>query len=677
MTFSEHITPQHLALKALIYIRQSTQHQVMSNQESLQLQLALKQRALQLGWASANLEIVDADLGLTGTSAEQRKGFQYLLAQVALGVVGIIFSYDVTRLSRNCSDWYPLLDICSYKRTLIGDREGIYDPRTPNGRLILGLKGQFAEIELNTIRARMQEGLLNKAKRGDLIIRVPTGYVLSREGVVTKDPNLEVQNCIRSVFDLFFKLRSASKVLKFFYENNIKIPRFANKELIWKNPNIAAIHSILKNPTYAGANVYGKTQATIKDFKEKKKEQKRLPMEEWKHVVKDKFPSYITWEQFEEIQKILKDNYAEYDRNQTRGIPRSGQALLHGIMYCSVCGHKMVVRYKKETRYVCNALSQRHGGPSCQYLNADYIDAQVVEAFFQALAPAELNTYDKIVENQWHQASTINKMKEQQLERLRYQVKLAERQFNQVDPDNRLVASELERRWEIALKELKNAEMECQEEATKKNYFVKLPDELRELFLNIGAKLPEVWKDLSHDKKKSFLRCLIDKVAASRKESHSVEVRIVWQGGDTTTKEIVVPVKSIKQLPFATELEEKIVTLSRAGKKDKEIARQLTKDGYYSANRNILLPTTVQTIRLQQGVLRRKSSPRSPVVEGFLTIAQLAEKLNVTTHWIYDKILNGKIKTSKHHSRGTKGLYVFPDTEETVKMCLVLKNEKS
>jgi DNA invertase Pin-like site-specific DNA recombinase len=203
MSFSEHITPQHLTLKALIYIRQSTPSQVMNNQESRQLQQALRQRAREFGWAEDLIEIVDTDLGLTGSHAEHRQGFQYLLSEVARGAVGIIFSYDVTRLSRNCSDWYPLLDICSYKKTLIGDRESIYDPRTPNGRLILGLKGQFAEIELNTIRARMNEGLLNKAKRGDLILQLPTGLICPHKDVVVKDPNLAVQNCIQRKFRCF------------------------------------------------------------------------------------------------------------------------------------------------------------------------------------------------------------------------------------------------------------------------------------------------------------------------------------------------------------------------------------------------------------------------------------------------------------------------------------------
>lgn len=671
MNFSEHISTQHLSLKALIYIRQSTQHQVMNNQESRQLQHALKQRAIQFGWPPENIEIIDADLGITGTNVEQRHGFQYLLTQIALGTVGIVFSYDVTRLSRNCSDWYPLLDICSYKKTLIGDREGIYDPRTPNGRLILGLKGQFAEIELNTIRSRMNEGLLNKAKRGELIKQTPTGFI-DQAGIVLKDPNLEVQNCIQCIFDTFIKVKSASKTLKFFIENDLNIPRYVNKELKWKKPSVAAILSTLKNPAYAGAYVYGKTQTSIVDFNSKKKQQKKLPMNQWKYLVKDKFPKYITWEIFENIQNILKDNYSEYDRNQTRGIPRPGKALLHGIMYCGICGHKLCVQYKNGTRYLCNHLRQQYGTPVCQYLIADPIDDYVVEIFFQALSPIELNAYEKIVEDQWHQASTVNKMKEQQLERLRYQMRLAERQYNQVDPDNRLVALELERRWEAALKEFKEAEMANNDKINEhKNVLVKLPNELKEAFCNIGEKLPGLWNELSHDKKKSFLRCLIEKVVAHRKEPHCVEVRIVWQGGATTTKEVLVPVKCFKDLPFAEEFKKRVLELATAGKKDGEIADRLTKEGYRSTTSQKVLPSTVQAIRLKHGVMQKRSQSHPLRVNGFITVTQMARKINMSTHWIYDRIHNGKINALKD----SKGRYLFPDTEKTLQFFIELKNQ--
>jgi DNA invertase Pin-like site-specific DNA recombinase len=668
MNFSEHITTRHLSLKAAIYIRQSTPGQVKNNQESRQLQLALKDRAIQFGWPSESIEILDADLGITGTNTVDREGIQYLMAQVARGEVGVIFCYEVSRLMRNCTDWFPLLDICSYKRTLIGDKDGLYDPRTPNGRLILGFKGQLAEIELNTIRGRMYEGLMNKAKRGDLIRQLPTGFVCLHRGVISKDPNVEIQHCIKNIFDMFLKLKSAAKVLKFFNGNHLKIPRYKNKELNWKKPTVAAILSILKNPAYAGASVYGKTETFSDDIKSEKKKVKKIPMEQWKYVVKDKFPPYITWETFETIQNMLKDNHAEYNRNKTRGVPRPGKALLHGIMYCGCCSHKMVVQYKNGTQYICNAIRQQHGTPVCQYIPADPVDGYVVEAFFQALSPIEINAYEKIVEEQWYQVSAVNKMREQQIERLRYQVKLAERQFNQVDPDNRLVALELERRWENALKELKEAQSDQEFDLSKhESKLSKLPSDLKNAFTNLGKELPNVWKNISQEHKKSFLRCLIDKVVVHRKERNCLQVRIVWVGGETTTTEVLIPIKRFADLAFAKELEEKIVELAKLGQNDQAIAEFLTKEGYRSAATPQLLASTVQTIRLKHGILRRKSPLKTRQKPGFITVPQLAKRLGVVPHLIYHKIKNGSIVAEKDPKTG---LYLIPDNPETEKIFL-------
>ena len=264
MNTSELVTAQHLTREAIVYIRQSTPHQAISNQESLELQYALKQRALDLGWGAGSIRVIDADLGLTGASAEKREGFKEILTKVALGQIGIILSYDVTRLSRNCSDWYPLLDICGYRQCLIADRDGVYDAGTTNGRLLLGLKGQLAEMELSTIKARLNAGLLNKAQRGDLAVQLPTGLIRTH-GCVYKDPNLEVQGRISLVFEIFLAKKTAAKVLRYFNENKLTIPRYNSfGELYWKEPTIASITFILKTPAYAGAFTYGRTRTTRK-----------------------------------------------------------------------------------------------------------------------------------------------------------------------------------------------------------------------------------------------------------------------------------------------------------------------------------------------------------------------------------------------------------------------------
>ena len=280
---SDLVTPPHLQRKAIIYIRQSTPHQQISNQESLRLQYALHHRAEQLGWHPDEIEIIDADLGLTGASAQHRSGFQELVAKVTLGQVGLILSCEVTRLSRNCSDWYPLLDVCGYRGCLIADNDGLYDPGSANGRLLLGLKGQLSELELHTIRARMTAGLLNKAARGALALQLPVGLVRDATDTVHQDPHREVQERLALVFATFLRVKSASKVLDFFKAHDLPLPRRDRfGDFIWKSPTVAAILQILKNPAYAGAFVYGRTRSVRSDPTAPRAKQVHLPMGQWK-----------------------------------------------------------------------------------------------------------------------------------------------------------------------------------------------------------------------------------------------------------------------------------------------------------------------------------------------------------------------------------------------------------
>jgi DNA invertase Pin-like site-specific DNA recombinase len=435
MSISELVTTQHLTRQAIIYIRQSTPHQVLTNQESLRLQYALKQRALSLGWRDDQIEIIDADLGLTGAAAQHREGFKELLAKVTLERAGIIFSSEVTRLSRNCSDWYPLLDICAFKGCLIADRDGIYDPATPNGRLLLGLKGTLSEMELHTIRARMHAGLINKAERGELALPLPIGLARDELGQVRKHPSREVQDRIALVFDTFLQRRAASKVLQYFNQQQLLLPvRDRSRELAWKPPTVSAILSILKNPAYAGAFVYGRNTYKPRTATGRQTIVKRLPMEKWKIRVNDKYPSYISWETFEKIQAMLRDNHAEYNRNRTRGVPRSGQALLHGLLYCGECAHKMVVQYARSTYYICDHLRRQSRAPVCQCIPGDPVDQAVLKAFFQALSPVELDVYAQAMAAHRQNRDQARQARGQQIERLRYQATLAQRQFNRVDP---------------------------------------------------------------------------------------------------------------------------------------------------------------------------------------------------------------------------------------------------
>jgi DNA invertase Pin-like site-specific DNA recombinase/predicted DNA-binding transcriptional regulator AlpA len=671
---SELIQPTHLARKAIIYIRQSSPHQVLSNQESLRLQYALQQRALDLGWQKKQIEIIDADLGITGSSAQPREGYKEIVSQVSLGQVGIILSYEVQRLSRNCSDWYPLLDICAYKSCLIADSDGIYDPASANGRLLLGLKGQLSELELHTIRMRMTAGLLNKAERGELALALPVGLIRDELGQVLKDPNQEIQARLELVFTTFFQAKSASKVLQYFNHHHLSLPRRDRfGDLYWKKPTVAAILEILKNPAYAGAFVYGRTRTTR--HPSGKTSTVRLPIDQWRIRINDKYPAYVSWERFEKIQAMLKDNYAEYDRNQSRGVPRPGSALLQGLGYCGECGHKLVVQYKGGTRYLCNYLRQQHGVPVCQHLPGDAIDACVVEAFFQALSPVELNVYTQSIAAQAKDQETIDRAHRQQLERLRYEAALAQRQFNHVDPDNRLVAAELEKRWETALRALKQAEdAQTQHQPTQRPQPALSP-ELKAAFSAIGQQLPQVWDQdvLTHQQKKALLRCLIDKVVAHRTVRDRVQVRIVWKGGDTTTIDLPIPVGSLAELSTdLVEMETLILTLNRQGKTDAEIAEHLTTLGHRSPMKpDCVLPSTVRTIRLKHGqfLVRSQSHPRS--IPGYLTMPQLAKTLDVSPHWLYDRINNGRIQIPKDTQTG---LYLFPDTPETIEQFQKLKS---
>lgn len=673
MTASALITPSHLARKAIIYIRQSTPQQVITNQESLQLQYALRQRALELGWPSTAIEIIDTDLGLTATTALHREGFKALVAQVTQGQVGIILSYEVTRLSRNCSDWYPLLDLCGYTNCLIADRDGVYDPGSPNGRLLLGLKGQLSEMELHTIRARMTAGLLNKAQRGDLSLPLPVGLVRDASGKVRKDPNLEVQARLELVFSSFLRLKSACKTLRFFNEQDLLIPRRDRfGDPVWKKPRVAAILAILKNPAYAGAFVYGRTR-TLRDPISGKVTQKRLPMEQWRICVKDKYPAYISWETFEQIQAMLQDNYAEYDRNKSRGIPRPGAALLQGFVYCGECGHKMVVEYKRSPRYICNYLRQQYGVSICQNIPANTIDAQVIEAFFQALSPIELDAYAQALAVRQELATQIDHARQQQLKRLRYEAQLAQRRFKQVDPDNRLVAAELERQWEAALVALKQAIVADTQAHPQPTPPAVLPEELKIAFAALGQRLPEMWQQLARQHQKAFLRCLIDKVIIHRTTRDCVQTRIVWHGGETTTFHIPITVGAFADLSTADEMEQLIVELSTQGQSDEEIAQRLTSLGHRSPKHAHVLPSTVKTIRLKHRIFRKPHLSLPRRVAGCLTIPQIALRLDITTYWVYHQIRRERIQVTKDPDTG---MYLFPDEPETLEMFQALKDGK-
>jgi DNA invertase Pin-like site-specific DNA recombinase len=666
MNTSEVVQPTHVQRQAVIYVRQSTQHQALNNQESLRMQYALSTRAVELGWKSDDVRVVDSDVGRTASNAKGRRGFQELVADVTLGKVGMILAYDATRLARNCADWYQLLDLCGYRGCLIADRDGVYDPGSVNGRLLLGLKGQISELELHTIRIRLNAGVLNKAQRGELARTLPAGLVRDPSGQVFKDPNLEVQNRITLLFETFLKQRSSDKVLRFFIGHDLPIPRKGHDgDIYWRVATKSAIIAILKQPAYAGAYVYGRTRYVFDPDTGKKSLPKHLPREEWKVCIQDKFPAYISWETYEQIQAMLSDNRAKYGWKKSRGAPRSGGALLQGIVYCGECGHKMTIQYKAATKYRCEFLRREFGGPVCQFIPAYRVDDHVVQLFLKAFSAAELDLHNKVVEDARRQRDDIFRSHQQQLDRLRYQARLAERQFNQSDPDNRLVTAELERRWEQALRDLKSAEDAFERQHRQ---FPSLPvfdAASRQLLENVGRNLPEMWTNgrLSQQQKKALLRSLIDKVAIHRSARDTVHCRVVWKGGEVTTVDIPIPVGSWPELSQAKELESRILQLAAAGCGDEEIARHLTQEGYRSPMRDIVLPSTVATVRLRHRTIVAHRQSHRFRIPGYLTVPQIAAKLCIPPDWIRYQIHKGIIQVTKEPQTR---FYLFPDQAKTL-----------
>lgn len=673
---SELVRPTHLARKAVVYVRQSTPHQVVSNQESLRLQYALRERARELGWHEADIDVIDADLGLSGASASARGGFKELVGRVGLSEVGLILSIDVTRLARNCSDWYPLLDICGLRGCLIADREGVYDPGSANGRLLLGLKGTISELELHTIRSRLTAGLLAKAERGELEVSLPIGLVRDPSGVVVKDPDMAVQDRLMLVFDMFMQFRTAAKVMRVLNDRGLDLPRRdRHGDLRWTGATVSSVLSVLKNPAYAGAFVYGRTRIREAAREGAQKLKAPRPMGEWRIVVKDRYPAYIDWPTYEKIRAVIRDNRAEYMRIKTRGAPRDGDLLLHGIVWCGRCGHKMFVRYKGGGEYVCNHLHTNEGLPTCQHVRATCVDEAVAAAFLTALAPAELDALSKARRAQVQVDTALRTSAEREVERKRYAAALAERQFNRVDPDNRLVAAELERRWEAALIELRDAEEAVSRQASPGPVVAQLGigKALYGKVVSLAGRLPQIWIDpaTSDVHRKALLRCLIDKVVLDRGNHDITVVRIVWRGGAVTSLDVKMRVNSVAKLTRGAEMRDRAIALSRDGMYDDEIAAVLTREGHRSPTcRDKVLPITVQRIRRAAEIEVGQRNVRWHHEVGCLSAPELAAKLRIPVNWLYVQIRKKRLLVD----RQPNGAYVFNDVAGVLEGVKNLRN---
>jgi DNA invertase Pin-like site-specific DNA recombinase len=466
------VTREHLGRKAVVYIRQSSPDQIRNNRESGRRQYGLVDRAAALGWNARSVKTVDEDQGRSGRSAVHRQGFTKLLTDVSTGQVGMVLALEASRLARSSADWHRLVEICVITQTLLADDGGVYDPRDPNDRLLLGLKGTISEAELFTLRCRLHEGRWNKAHRGELTRSLPVGYIYDDHARGIKHPDRQVRSRLDYLFRQFTRLRVARQVLLLFVRRGLELPTKLwggprHGQTVWKAPTLPAIVRILHNPTYAGAYVYGQFEYDSYDRSPSTGKAKcRLrPVDDWPVCRQNALPAYISWEQFVENQRVLRSNRC---RSEDRGAPRKGAALLQGIVFCGHCGLKMGIQHyatkeKRAPAYACYRAYTHEGKSACQCMSARPIDEAVTKLFLKAVAPAKVDIALRALDEVDRDRIGTQKEWQLQVQHAEYEVQLAKKRYEAVDPENRLVAGSLEKDWEGALKNLEELKQRYQD----------------------------------------------------------------------------------------------------------------------------------------------------------------------------------------------------------------------
>lgn len=678
------VQSHHRDRLAIVYIRQSTLQQVERHNESTKLQYALQNKARDLGWPKEQVLIIDDDLGCSGDNAEGRPGFQRLVSEVSLDRVGLILGIEMSRLARSCRDWHQLLEVCALFRTLIADTDGIYDPGNYNDRLLLGLKGTISEAELHILKQRMLAGKKAKAKRGELGMPVPMGYIRHLSGEIVKDPDEQAQSTISLVFKLFDQYRTINAVLSYCANHGIEMPYrerggLQKGELTWRRPNRVTLSNLFHNPIYAGAYVYGRRPIDPRKKKPGRPSTGRTVAkpEQWEVLIRDKLPAYISWEEYERNQRQLLMN-----SSQGIGVPKHGPSLLSGLIVCGRCGLKMSTFYSSggsRLRYSCNTMSASYAGDCCQSFLGTPLDNLIEKEILRAIEPSALEVSLQVaqdIEQERHQKITHWR---QRLERASYETQRAYRQYNAVEPENRLVARTLEKQWEEALS------METKLKKEYEQYLATQPAALTELERNeiraLAQNIPELWcaDTTTQEERQSIVRLLITRVVATvQGNTEKVDVEVHWAGGHKTSLGFTRPVAKLEQLSYYHELVERAVDLYQEGKQLKEIAEILNREGWQSPKQHRLFNSgMVGRLLNRKGVKRTKKS-RSDMANrenNELTVRELFEKTEIPEATLYKWIRSGKLQARRDQSVSHRGVWLIKADEEEIKRIKHLRDQ--
>jgi DNA invertase Pin-like site-specific DNA recombinase len=625
------VTKEHLHRKAYLYVRQSTLRQIRVHQESTKRQYALQQQAMDLGWHKERIVVIDDDQGHSGVSTATRKGFQRLVAEVSLGKAGIVLGLEVSRLARNNSDWHKLLEICGLAQTLILDEDGLYDPCDFNDRLLLGLKGTFSEAELHVLKSRMRGGLLNKAQRGELCLPLPVGFVYDSENKVVFDPDKQVQQSVRLLFETYRRIGTIRGTVCYFNNKGLLFPRHSDnhfkEKLEWKKINFSLARCIFRNPVYAGAYVFGRTRMTKRA--DGSISYGRLPREQWKVLIKNAHEGYISWDEYEKNQRQILSCTQSRNGLNGQGPPREGSALLQGLVICGICGKRMKTHYysysdRSISRYSCIAEQHERGGSICQSASGKEVDRAVGKLLMESVTPLTLEVALSVQKELKQRLEEVDKIRRQQLERAQYEANLAERQYMLVDPENRLVVGSLESRWNKKLHALEQAKEEYERICKEDN--VVMNEKKQKDILALATDFPRLWQNpnVSNMERKRMIRLLIEDVTLLVGKDITVHVR--FKGGATKTLSVPKPMSYAERRKTNPEIIKEIDRLLDHHIVD-EVAKLLNEQGFRSGGDGLLFTgRMVATLQRYYGLKSRYERLRE---KGMLEAKEVAEKLNV------------------------------------------------